>query len=135
MFGSNVQTPTTNGGVPFYWFLHGFGNVTTTASPFQTTTFVMPSACTFNSLRVAHQANSGANNLTYSYFLVKMSANVPTNTALTCSLTTSAGNTQTCSDGSNTVAAAAGDQFAFGAVTASNSTRPAGRILVSARCQ
>jgi hypothetical protein len=109
--------------------------VTQAAANIQGLTAVIPVACNFDALQVAHQANAGQANDAYSYFLVKLVSGTPVNQALTCNATTSAASTVTCSDNSHSVAAAVGDQFTIGAFTANTGTTPAGRIMVSVRCR
>ena len=97
-------------------------------------------ACNFDTMRVAHQYTAGQTAETYDYYLVKYvpTTNIATNTSLHCQATTvnsATAGTVTCSDTADSVAAAAGDQFAIGAVTNGATPTPVGRIMVSVRCR
>jgi hypothetical protein len=131
MFSSNLLNPNIGSSTQFYWSFYGVGGVNTTAANIQNVTAVVPTACTFDSMSVAHTGGAG---FLYNYFLVKLVAGAPSNTALTCSLTTNGG-TQTCTDTTHSVSAVAGEQYAFGAFTTGGTPTPVGRILVSVRCR
>jgi len=132
IFMGNLNSPNIINNTPYYWQLTGSSANTATV---QNVAMVIPQACNFSQLYVSFAATSTPSD-TFTFTLVKVTAGVPSNSALTCNLTTSSGSTTSCRDMTDFVSANAGDQFAFSGLTSATSgSTPAGRIMASVKCQ
>ncbi len=95
------------------------------------TEIMMPRACTFDSLYMQFRANAGQPNHNYTFALVRNG----TNTALSCSLTTSAGAAISCSNTSASVALVATDLVTLMIQDTTGGLTPEGAILFALNCQ